>query len=119
MDVQGDALSRMGLQGRNIALTAELSVVVPLYNEERILPTLHLRLSATLRQMAVPYEIIYVDDGSSDQTSVQVAELCDQEEEVKGIFLTRNFGHQAAPGWRMPPGGRSSRLTAIFRILPN
>lgn len=82
--------------GRNMALNAEVSVVVPLYNEERILPTLHLRLTATLRQMAVPYEIIYVDDGSSDRTSALLNELCDQESEVRAIYLSRNFGHQAA-----------------------
>ncbi len=77
-------------------MTAELSVVVPLFNEERILPTLHLRLAATLRQMATPYEIIYVDDGSTDQTPKLLADLCGQDSEVRAIMLSRNFGHQAA-----------------------
>lgn len=74
----------------------ECSVIIPLCNEEHCLPTLHLRLTATLRRMAVPFEIIYVDDGSTDDTSTIISELHEQDEAVKGVFLSRNFGQQAA-----------------------
>lgn len=74
----------------------ECSVVVPVCNEERNLPTLHLRLSATLRKLAIPYEIIYVDDGSTDATPRLIADLREQDKVVKALFLSRNFGHQAA-----------------------
>jgi len=74
----------------------ECSIVVPLCNEQRTLPTLHLRLTSTLRQLAIPYEIIYVDDGSTDETAAIMTELNQEDEAVKGIFLSRNFGHQAA-----------------------
>jgi len=74
----------------------ECSVVVPLYDEEQNLATLHVRLTATLRRLAIPYEIIYVDDGSADRTSAIITELHEQDSAVKGIFLSRNFGHQAA-----------------------
>lgn len=77
-------------------LKPECSVVVPLCNEERNLPTLHLRLTATLCKLAIPYEIIYVDDGSTDDTPRIIAETQQDDAGVRGLFLSRNFGHQAA-----------------------
>lgn len=77
-------------------MSIECSVVVPLCNEELNLPTLHLRLVATLRQMAIPHEIIYVDDGSTDRTAEMIRELHQSDRTVKAIFLSRNFGHQSA-----------------------
>lgn len=77
-------------------VTPECSVVVPLCNEERTLPTMHLRLTATMRRLAIPYEIIYIDDGSTDRTPALIAEFHEQDPSVRAIFLSRNFGHQAA-----------------------
>ncbi|UCC99498.1 MAG: glycosyltransferase family 2 protein [Phycisphaerales bacterium] len=75
-------------------MACECSVVVPLYNEELNLPTLHLRLTAALRRLAIPYEIIYVDNGSADQTPALISELHAQDEAVKGIILSRRFSRQ-------------------------
>ncbi|MBI4580852.1 MAG: glycosyltransferase family 2 protein, partial [Planctomycetes bacterium] len=83
-------------QGRTPPVSIECSVVVPLSNEELNLPSLHLRLTATLRRLAIPYEIIYVDDGSTDRTGEIIRELRRQDSLVKAVFLSRNFGHQAA-----------------------
>lgn len=77
-------------------MSIECSVVVPLCNEELNLPTLHLRLMATLRRLAIPYEIVYVDDGSTDKTAAMIRELHAQDSSVKAILLSRNFGHQSA-----------------------
>lgn len=77
-------------------MSIECSVVVPLCNEEPNLPTLHVRLVATLRRMAIPHEIVYVDDGSTDGTAEMIRELHLQDSAVKAVFLSRNFGHQAA-----------------------
>lgn len=77
-------------------MSIECSVIVPLCDEELNLPTLHLRLTATMRRLAIPYEIIYVDDGSTDRTSEMIRELNSQDSSVKAIYLSRNFGHQAA-----------------------
>ena len=77
-------------------MVPECSVIVALCDEEQNLPALHVRLTATLRRLAIPYEIIYVDDGSTDRTAEIITELHQQDSAVKGIFLSRNFGHQAA-----------------------
>ncbi len=77
-------------------MSPECSVVVPLWNREAALPTLHLRLVATLRRLALPYEVIYVDDGSTDDTPSIIRDLNRHDQAVKGIFLSRRFGHQAA-----------------------
>ena len=77
-------------------MASECTVVVPLCNEEQTLPTLHIRLTATLKRMAIPYEIIYVDNGSTDRTPSLIAELNTQDSAVRGILLSRRFSTQAA-----------------------
>ncbi len=77
-------------------MASECTVVVPLRNEEQTLPTLHVRLTATLKRLAIPYEIIYVDNGSTDRTPSLIADLCTHETTVRGILLSRRFSTQAA-----------------------
>jgi len=77
-------------------MTPELSVVVPLFNEQENLAELHRRLSSTLGSMGIPYEILLVDDGSRDGTSRQMAELHRRDPRTATLHLSRNFGHQAA-----------------------
>lgn len=72
----------------------KLSVVVPLYNEEGNVLTMHERLSNALKSFTTDYEIIYVDDGSSDQTMQQLYGLVDSKAHY--LKLSRNFGHQIA-----------------------
>jgi polyisoprenyl-phosphate glycosyltransferase len=74
----------------------EISVVVPLYNEQENVPELHRRLGRTLAALAVPYEIVFVDDGSRDATSRLVDELHVADPSLTVVHLSRNFGHQAA-----------------------
>ena len=74
----------------------ELSAVVPVYNEEGSLGELHRRVTAVLESLELPYELILVDDGSSDSTPEIISELCADDSRVRAVHFSRNFGHQAA-----------------------
>jgi dolichol-phosphate mannosyltransferase len=74
----------------------EVSVVVPLYNEEENLPELHRRLSVALGRLGCSYELVFVNDGSRDATPQILRGLREQDPHVTAVYLSRNFGHQAA-----------------------
>ncbi len=71
-----------------------LSVVIPCYNEEDSLPTLHERLTKVLRKATDRYEIIFANDGSRDRTLLVIKDLARRDPHVRGVDLSRNFGHQ-------------------------
>ena len=73
-----------------------LSVVIPMYNEEEVLPFLVDRLRPVLDGIGETYEVVAVDDGSTDSTAVQLIALRRTWPEVRVIRLRRNSGHQAA-----------------------
>jgi len=73
-----------------------LSIVIPLYNEEQNLAMLHERLMGVMAQLSISWEIIFVDDGSSDNTLKILEGLASNQASIKAVSLTRNFGHQAA-----------------------
>lgn len=73
-----------------------LSVVVPLFNEEEVLPLLLKELKSHCDSLGKSYEIIFVDDGSSDKTPKLLEEMTGKNKDIKVIRFSRNFGHQAA-----------------------
>lgn len=73
-----------------------LSIVIPLYNEEPIAPVLFERLRETLIGITDNFEIIFIDDGSTDNTLKALLDLKNKEKRIRVIELSRNFGHQAA-----------------------
>jgi len=73
-----------------------ISIVVPVYNEYENLSFLNERLVKVLTAINIPYEIVYVDDGSSDDTYLRITELHKANNKIRGIILSRNFGHQIA-----------------------
>lgn len=73
-----------------------LSVVVPVYNEEQNLHLLYNHLYDVLSKLDCTFEIIFVDDGSTDGSLNIINELYDRGSRVKAISFTRNFGHEAA-----------------------
>ena len=74
-----------------------VSVAVPLYNEEANLPELLRRVGAVLDTLpGGPHELVLVDDGSSDRSRAMMEEAARTDPRVVAVFLSRNFGHQAA-----------------------
>jgi polyisoprenyl-phosphate glycosyltransferase len=73
-----------------------ISFVLPVKDEEEVLPELHRRLDAVCREVDGECEFIFVDDGSTDRSRAVMSELRARDERVKLLFLARNFGHQLA-----------------------
>lgn len=74
----------------------EISVVVPLRDEELNVAPLHEELTAVMDTLGVPYELILIDDGSEDATFDRLAEVQARDPRVRAIRFTRNFGQTAA-----------------------
>ena len=77
-------------------MSVEVSVVLPVLNEEASIGEVYRRLVAELPGAVASFEIVFVDDGSSDRTWAIVGELARRDPRVKGISFSRNFGHQMA-----------------------
>lgn len=73
-----------------------LSIVVPCYNEQESIQACHERLTGVLGAPGESYEIVYVDDGSSDNTAALLHEIHLRDPRVVVVQLSRNFGHQPA-----------------------
>jgi glycosyltransferase involved in cell wall biosynthesis len=76
--------------------TPELSVVVPVFNERAVLPEMLARLGAVLEASASDYEVVFVDDGSVDESPAILLDAADRDTRIRVIRFSRNFGHQAA-----------------------
>ena len=74
----------------------ELSVVIPVFNEEINIVPMYDRLLSALSDTVSRLEILYVDDGSADSSWEKISELATRDERVRGVRFARNFGHQAA-----------------------
>jgi glycosyltransferase involved in cell wall biosynthesis len=73
-----------------------ISIVVPVLNEERNIPLLYEQVRAQLEDAASDFELIFVDDGSTDRSAERVVELHRADPRVKLLSFSRNFGHQIA-----------------------
>jgi polyisoprenyl-phosphate glycosyltransferase len=77
-------------------MNPELSVVVPMYNEEKNLSELYARLIEALTEIDMDYEIVFVNDGSQDNTLGKAIEFCKRDSHIKIIDSSRNFGKEIA-----------------------
>ena len=73
-----------------------ISVIIPCYNEELVVLETHKRLSEIMKQTGMDYELIFINDGSHDQTFPLLYQLSQTDSSVKIINFSRNFGHQCA-----------------------
>lgn len=74
----------------------ELSIFLPVYNEEENIDLLNLKLKASLQKVGRTYEIIYIDDGSSDASLAKLRDIAALDNQVRVIALRRNYGQTAA-----------------------
>lgn len=74
----------------------KISVVIPCFNEASSLPVLYTRLSESFRQISAEREIIFVDDGSTDETLSIIKDFAKTDKTVNYISLSRNFGKESA-----------------------
>ena len=86
-----------------------ISIVVPVFNERETLPELYRQLTGQLASTRHDYEIVLVDDGSRDGSTRMIEELAQKDPHVRGLRLSRNFGHEAA----IEAGMRDARGDAV------
>lgn len=90
----------------------QYSIIVPLYNEEEVIGESYKRIKAVMEETKEDYEIIFINDGSRDQTEHLAKEICSKDPNIKLINFSRNFGHQPA----ITAGMRESSGEAIIII---
>lgn len=98
----------------------DLSVVVPCFNEESSLPRLYSALTGVLRPLGWNYELIVIDDGSTDATVVEARRIAAADHRVNYLVLSRNFGKEAAmlAGLRQARGQRVVVMDADLQHPP-
>jgi len=77
-------------------MSVTYSIIAPIYNEYENLPELYRRVKEVLDSTGEPWELILVDDGSSDGSTDRIRELAAKDEMVRPVIFARNFGHQIA-----------------------
>jgi dolichol-phosphate mannosyltransferase len=73
-----------------------LSVIIPCYNEEAVIAETHRRLSSVLQKTGFAYELIFINDGSKDNTLRVLTDLSKTDKATKILSFSRNFGHESA-----------------------
>ena len=97
-----------------------LSIIVPCFNEEEVLPALFQRLDGVARTWPCAYEVVCVDDGSRDRTWSLLQEQAQRNPAWRGFSFSRNFGHQAAvsAGLKHCRGGAAIIIDADLQDPP-
>jgi dolichol-phosphate mannosyltransferase len=96
------------------------SIVVPVFNEAENLSELYRRLAGVMRSLKEPWEIIFVNDGSTDETSDRLKEIKEKDDHIRVAEFVRNFGHQIAvtAGMDIAEGGAVIIIDADLQDPP-
>jgi len=90
-------LAEQALDGRSMARNHLLSVVVPVFNETEVIPAFYERIRGVVNSLdPMSYELIFIDDGSKDDSYQTLVDLANRDPNVRVIKFSRNFGHQVA-----------------------
>ncbi|WYX32967.1 glycosyltransferase family 2 protein [Achromobacter sp. JD417] len=90
----------------------QISIVIPFLNEQDVLPICHSKLKEILGELVLPYEIVFVDDGSTDRSVLFLTALIQRDPRVRVVRLSRNFGKEAA----MSAGLAHARGEAVIML---
>jgi glycosyltransferase involved in cell wall biosynthesis len=93
---QSSSVERPAVSHARDAPHPELSLVIPVFNEEKVLGELHRRLGESLRVIGTSWEVVFVDDGSDDASLERLRLLSNADARYRVVALSRNFGHQFA-----------------------
>ena len=99
----------------------DISVVIPLYNEEESLPELYAWIERVMKEQGFSFEVIFVNDGSTDRSWQIIKELSNGSEQVKGIKFRRNYGKSPALfcGFKEAQGDVVITMDADLQDSPN
>src|SRR5437773_6588971 len=95
-----------------IGVAMDLSIVTTLYRSAAYLPEFHRRACAAAEQLGLEFEVVYVNDGSPDDSQAVVETICDRDPRARALELSRNFGHHKA----MMTGLADARGELVFLI---
>src|SRR2546430_17037514 len=98
----------------------QYSIVVPFYNEQENIPPLYMKLTEVMDGIGEPYELVFVDDGSKDDSFKVLAEIYEHDGRVNLVRLRRNFGQTPAlrEGLVLRGGEASSPWDGVWRPDP-
>src|SRR5512135_1144754 len=101
-------------------MSVTYSIVVPVYNEVESLPQLYQRLRKVMASTRATWELIIVDDGSSDGSTDVIRDLARRDRHVRPVVFARNFGHQIAitAGWDYARGDAVVTIDADLQDPP-
>jgi len=89
------------MHSKRSTLKITYSIIAPIYNEIENIPELYRRVTEVMQSAREPWELILVDDGSTDGSTEKIRELAKADKHVRPVIFARNFGHQVAitAGW--------------------
>ncbi len=101
-------------------MNLQYSIIAPIYNEVESLPELHRRVSSVMDTSGEAWELVLVDDGSSDGSTDKIRELAEKDKRVRAVIFARNFGHQIAitAGWDYARGNAVIIIDADLQDPP-